>query len=494
MKPVVLVILDGFGYSPDTKYNAIAQAKMPNYNQWLKEYPHTLLHASGAHVGLLPNTIGNSEVGHTTIGAGRVIDQPAKKINLAIEDGSFFDNKKLLQCLDTIKKNNGALHIMGLLSDASVHSNISHLFAFIKAAKNAGIKKIYIHPFLDGRDVPPKSTKKYLAQLDEYLKKIGIGTIATIHGRFYAMDRDNNWERTQKSYDVLTHPHSSPFKTWDQALTHYYEKGITDEFIPPTQLTDQCTLKPNDGIIFINFRPDRARQLTTALTETSFKEFPINNTAASCFLSPVPYAQKSTLSSMWPFERTENTLLDKLHNAGKFVFAIAETEKYAHITYFFSGGREQVYENETRVLIPSIPTKNYVENPEMSAAKITDAVLESLKNNPAGFYLINYANADMVGHSGDIQATIKALEFLDKELGKLYTQIVEKMDGTLYITSDHGNAEQMFDEQSDQPKTAHTINQVPFLMMQKDLKNSGIKLQLKELSGIAPFILEKMNI
>lgn len=484
-KPTALIILDGFGHNSHKKYNAIAQAKTPHIDQWFKEYPHTLLHASGEFVGLLPGMIGNSEVGHTIIGAGRVVPQPVLRIHNSIKDGSFFSNPRAQNCFQTIKKNNGALHIMGLLSDAGVHSHIDQLFAFLQAAHTAGIKKIYVHPFLDGRDAPPKSARAYLEKLDTYLETLGTGTIASLHGRFYAMDRDKNWERTQKSIDILTHKHHSPFKTWHDALIYFYEKGITDEFIPPTQLHDGAIIHPNDGIIFFNFRPDRARQLSQSLCS----KYP-----TSCFLSPVPYNQPCQHVAMWPLEPRENGLLDTLHTAGKSVFAIAETEKYAHVSYFFAGGREQPYPNETRILIPSIPAQNYTQHPEMSAREITTATLDSLRNNPADFYLINYANADMVGHSGDIAATIKAIECLDQELAKLYDQIVEKMDGTIYLTADHGNAEEMFDETTNQPRTAHTTNKVPFIIIQKDLKNSQLPLPLSELANIAPYILRRMQI
>jgi 2,3-bisphosphoglycerate-independent phosphoglycerate mutase len=491
-KPTALIILDGFGYNPNTQNNAVAQAVTPHIDEWMKTYPTTLLNASGTDVGLLPHTIGNSEVGHTTIGAGRIIPQPVLQLHEAIDNGTFFNNQSLKSCLNTIKKNNGTLHIMGLLSDAGVHSHIENLFAFIKAAQQAGIKNIIVHPFLDGRDVPPKSAKRYLQQLDEFLTNSGIGFIGSIHGRFYAMDRDKNWERTRKSYDVLTHQHSSPFQHWQQALTHFYEKGITDEFIPPTPLSTESIIKENDGIIFFNFRPDRARQLTQAFTQPDFKAFPISNISLSCFLTPFPYDQSKNYHSMYPFKIIGNTLLDILHKAHKKVFIIGETEKYAHITYFFAGGREKAYNNEKRILIPSIPAKNYIEHPEMSAAAITDAVLNSLKTDPADFYLINYANPDMVGHSGNLPATIKAIEFLDKELYKLYKQIITTMDGTIYITADHGNAEEMIDLKTGQPRTAHTTNKVPFIMIEKSLKGKYAQLPLQGLKDIAPFILKKL--
>lgn len=478
-KPTILVILDGFGYSQEKKYNAIAQAHTPTLDYLLAHYPHALLHASGESVGLLPNYIGNSQVGHTTIGAGKIIKQPVTQIHESIENNSFFTNPILQKKLTQLKNSEHTLHIMGLLSDAGVHSHIKHLFAFITAAHDIGIQNIIIHPFLDGRDVPPKSAEKYLRELSEKIKNLKGVEIGSLHGRYYAMDRDKNWDRTEASVQALTIPGTHTQNSWQEILEKYYAQNITDEFIPPTQLEQTRAIKPGDGIIFINFRPDRARQLT--------KKLLTHNPAF--IITPVPYNNNLQTTALFEKPKITNTLLDKLHAQNKTVFLIAETEKYAHITYFLSGGRENKLPNETRILVPSIPAKNYIDHPCMSAQEITKHVLDSLKNSPKDFYIINYANADMVGHSGDLPATIKAIECLDTQLKKLYETVVEKLDGTLYITSDHGNAEIMFDEQTNQPHTAHTTNPVYFIAVKKELKDSGQTLKLTQLTDIAPFIV-----
>jgi 2,3-bisphosphoglycerate-independent phosphoglycerate mutase len=492
IKPVALVILDGYGYRKETDYNAIANAKKPTLDFLFETYPHTLLEASGTSVGLLPGNIGNSEVGHLTIGAGRLIKQPISIIHEAIENGTFFKNPKLcntLQQLPATKK----LHIIGLLSDGGVHSDIEHIWAYLKAARNAGIKNIVIHPILDGRDVAPQSATLYLNKLQQYLTRHG-GTIGSIHGRFYAMDRDNNWERTAQSYHALTQAEPIKFHDWQDALAHYYAQGITDEFVPPTQLTHEGIIQNGDGIIFFNFRPERARQLTACFIDGKITQFQHTSPNLTFFITPVDYGLCAHTTILFESEPIINTLKDVLSAADKTIFSIAETEKYAHVTYFFNGGKEDPVAHEDRALIPSIHTKNYVHHPEMSAQEITDAVLESLKNNPHDFYLINYANADMVGHSGDFQATIKAIECLDKQIKQLYDSIINTYDGTLYITADHGNAEEKWDYQTKQVRTAHTTNKVPFLMIKRSLEQSPMLLSLHTLADIAPFILQQMAI
>jgi len=521
-KTVVLVILDGFGWGPANTYNAVSTAHTPNFDAWWQAYPHAVLKASGKAVGLLEGNIGNSEVGHLTLGAGRVVQQPVAIVHEAIENGSFFTNPKLTKALKSLT---GSLHLMGLLSDASVHSHIKHLEAFLQAAKQNNVSEVWVHPFLDGRDVPPLSAKKYLLQLETMFKKIGIGRIGSIHGRFYAMDRDNNWERTEKSYRVLTEKNSVTEKNWNELLEKSYAQNITDEFIEPTQLNSASVIQNDDGIIFFNFRPDRARQLTKMFIEK--KTHPATSAPSSgsgqapllCdlssvalakeegwkqsrreeptinlkfFITPVSYKNGLPTTHLFEKEKIKNSLPDILHKHGKRLFAIAETEKYAHVTYFFSGGREEKLKTETRMLVPSIPAKNYVDSPCMSAKKITKHVLQSLQTDPHDFYLINYANADMVGHSGDMAATVKAVECLDKQIGKLYQQVIETMDGILIITADHGNAEKMFDEKINQPQTAHTTSPVPFVVIEKSKPKT--KLNLKQLADVAPFVLQLMNL
>lgn len=493
-KPVVLVILDGFGYSNAKKYNAIAHAHRPHLDNWFTHYPHTLLQASGMSVGLPSGYIGNSEVGHLTIGSGRIVEQPITVLNKAISDGSFFKNKILQHELDIIAQNKGTLHIIGLLSDAGVHSLENHLFAFLDTAVNHGIHKIIVHPFLDGRDTPPQSAATYLKKLDKKLQELGRGTIGSIHGRFFAMDRDRNWDRTEHVYKALTQKadKQKPFATWQNALDHYYHQSITDEFIPPTQLAANSIIKPGDGIIFFNFRPDRARQLTAAFIQKDFGNFKRDYIPLSTFITPVAYADNLRTNFMFPHPTIQHTLKEILAKHGKSIFSIAETEKYAHVTYFFNGMQENPVATETRIIIPSLHAKNYAKYPCMSAAEITKTVIDSLHKNPQDFYLINYANADMVGHTGNFDATVRAVECLDHELEKLYTVIIKELDGTLIITADHGNAEEMYDEKYQQPRTAHTTNPVPFLVINKHIKKG--ELSLTQLADIAPFILKLMQL
>jgi len=502
--PVALVILDGFGYSPDKKYNAIAHARMPHFKEWWEHYPHAILKASGTAVGLSDGIIGNSEVGHLTIGAGRIINQPMKIWLDAIENNSFESNHVLQKSFEKLKSVGGVLHIMGLLSDAGVHAHEKQIYASIKVAIDAGIKKIVIHPFLDGRDVAPRSAHIYLERLTQYIKEYNDNgnhhiIIGSIHGRFYAMDRDNNWDRIEKSYRVLTENQMGPYEQWEKVLERNYMNNVTDEFILPTQLDAAAVICNGDGILFCNVRPDRARELTMAFVPSVHPEpveglvpfitKPINLTF---FMTPVVYDVHLPTTILFPRLPVVNTLKDVLANNDKTIFSIAETEKYAHVTYFFRGENEEPVTTETRILIPSIVAKNYIDYPCMSADNITDAVINSLHNNPVDFYLINYANADMVGHSGNFEATVKAVECLDRQLKVLYDVMVKEMDGTLYITADHGKAEEMYDEVNRQPMTAHTNNPVPFLMIKKDGKNE--LLSLTQLSDIAPFILKNMGV
>ena len=486
----MLVILDGMGHSSNKKHNAVYHAKTPNLDSWIAKYPNTLIDASGEAVGLPTGYMGNSEVGHFTIGTGKTVEQPITQINKSIDDKSFFENNELNKLLQKAEQNKKNLHILGLLSDAGVHSHIDHLFAILETAKKYSIKKIYIHAFLDGRDTPPKSAKKYLRDLENKVKNTNA-SIASIHGRFYAMDRDNNWDRTKQSYDILVNKQNVDI-SWKQILEKEYTKNINDEFIQPIQIDKDGTIKNGDCVLFFNFRADRARQLTNAFINKNFDSFDRKKHPSTIFLPMMPYTD-NIKNYLFKRNYTDSTFLDIISSAGKTIFTIAETEKYAHVTYFFNGGREISRENETKILVPSIKTKSYVDNPEMSAKTITRHVLNSLKSAPANFYLINYANPDMVGHSGDFDATVKAIECLDKELGKLYEQVVTKMDGTLYITADHGNAEIMFDEKTNQPHTQHTCNPVRFLMIRNNFAHKKINLSLNGLSDIAPFVLKNME-
>lgn len=486
-KPTALVILDGFGYRKDRQYNAIAHARMRHFNQWLSQYPHALLQASGHFVGLPDGTPGNSLVGHMALGTGRVIKQPITVLNEEIQDGSFFKNPVLVGCLQQLRETGGTLHLMGLLSDGSSHSNEVHLYALLRAAKQQGITKIVVHAFLDGRDVPPRSAAEYLTHLDTVLKEIGVGRLGSIHGRAYPMDRNEHWEYVRKSYNLMTEPNTKQFATWRQALDYYYGQGLTDEMIPPTCLADHSEIKDGDGLIFFNIRADRARNLTRLFLEHMHPRL-------LWFITAVPYSSSFNTQVLYEPPQVEQTLLDVLEEHHKRMFVIAEHEKYAHVTYFFNGGREIVHSQESRMIIPSLPPEKFEEHPEMSAPEITDAVIRSLTKNPRDFYLINYANPDMIGHTGNFDATVKAVACIDEQLYKLYQQIVEKMQGTLYIVSDHGKAEDMFDTGTQQARTAHTTNPVWFMMIRKDLNGTQSGLDLSQLADVALFILREMGL
>ncbi len=505
--PTMLLILDGFGYSKEKFGNAIAHAKMPNWNKWLKEYPNRLIHASGEFVGLPPGCIGNSEVGHTNMGSGRIVKTALVKFNEIIENGSIFQNKLLIDHFNMLKEEDKALHLMGLLSDAGVHSHIKNLFALIELAKRLDLKKVSIHAFLDGRDTPAESATKYLEQLQEICTKNNY-KIASLHGRFYAMDRDNNWDRIEKSYNVLCDIHQPEDKndlTWQEVLQKSYEQNITDEFIEPILLCKDSYIKASDGVLFFNYRPDRAMQLTECFINPNFDHFKVkdlNSTdgTLSFFISTTRYKKEFKEFNndiLFEQENIEHTLLDEIaEQTNKKVFIIAETEKYAHVTYFFRGLIEKQLPTETRKLIPSLKVKNYINHPQMSGDKITQELLKSLKEDPAYFYLVNYANLDMVGHSGDFDATVKACEFIDKQIGILYKEIVENLGGTIFITGDHGNAESMLNKDTGEPVTAHTNNPVPFMVINKNLKD---KIELSQdpdmcLANIAPTILKYLGL
>lgn len=511
-KPTMLVILDGFGYRPDRSGNAIAQAKMPAWKALCTNHRSILLKASGADVGLLPGYIGNSEVGHLTLGAGRIIPSVLRLFHEAIDNKSFFESKILLERFLALKASGKALHLMGLVSDAGVHSHTYHLEALVQLAHQIGLKKVFIHAFLDGRDTPPFSAKTYLSKLGSYCEQWHCGTIASIHGRFYAMDRDNNWDRTQKSYDLLCGPPQPPgtATTWQEALDKAYQKGISDEFVLPQLLVPDATIKQGDGVVFFNVRPDRALQLTESFINPSFKYFKnwcnTGNQQLAFFITPTQYAKDFAAFNndvLFKDISVDHTLLDEitqqLQPLAPPVFITAESEKRAHVTYFFRGMREIQLPNERRVIIPSIKTKDYVHHPEMSAPLITSTLIHSLRSNPAYFYLVNYANADMVGHSGNFIATVKACEILDQQLALLYHEVVERLNGLLVITADHGNAEEKIDAQGN-PLTAHTANPVPFVLAgKKMILNSATKQPFGHepvygLANVAPTMLKFMNL
>lgn len=483
-KPILLVILDGFGYRAELAHNAITPQTAPFFFHLWNNYPHTLLPAAGKAVGLPDGYIGNSEVGHLTIGTGQLIKQPLTQLQDAIADKTFFTNPLLLEKLAALAESKKTVHIMGLVSDAGVHGHIDHMIALIQAAQSAGVHNIIIHPFLDGRDVARHSAADFLEQLEPYLNANTV--IGSIHGRFYAMDRDKNWERTQKSYDVLTSPQEIRFINWQQALDYYYPQLLSEEFIPPTQLIENAYIQPGDAVICTNFRPERIVQLIASLMQTPFTGFDRTYIPIAWCITPVEYAPDiATLALLSP-PKINTCLKQELAKLNKTIFTSAETEKWAHVTYFFDAYRRLPFSGETRVLIPSIKAQTYINYPCMSAPEITTAIITSLQNDMHDFYLINYANADMVGHSGDFEAAQKAITCLDEQVKKLYETAVQKYNGTLIITADHGNAEQMVDKDGNS-KTSHTTNEVPFVAVNNQKNNYALPATLAD---ITEFILQ----
>ncbi|MDP3788670.1 MAG: 2,3-bisphosphoglycerate-independent phosphoglycerate mutase [Candidatus Chromulinivorax sp.] len=479
VSPTILIILDGLGVSCEKKYNAFFQAKTPHLDAWQNQHFYTTLQAAGTFVGLQNSYHGNSEVGHFTLGAGRIVQQTSILLNTNLHPEKLNTNNTLT---DLLKKFNlhGKVHLLGMASDGNIHSNLDHARAFISTLAHHGISDILVHAFVDGRDTSPRSALKYLDIIQSDLDTYSCGKIASIHGRYYAMDRNNNADRTQKSFDVLTKQQSS-WMSYQDCIAHNYNQQISDEYIQPTACIENHTIEPGDAVIFFNFRPDRAIQLTKQLLTLDL----------TFLVTPIIYHESLQTTPLMPSAQTDQTLLEILAAQNKTIFTIAETEKYAHVTYFFNGHRDITIPTEERVLIPS-STAHPADDPKMQAEQITQAVLNSLKNNPKDFYLINYANADMVGHSGNLDATITAIECLDAELNKLYQQAVIKQGGTIYITADHGNAETMFDEQSSQACTSHTSNPVPFYMLTQKAQQK-LDVQLEGLADVASFILKNME-
>ena len=497
LRPVVLIILDGWGINPRTEGNAIALARTPVYDALLREYPNTTLNASGESVGLPEGQMGNSEVGHLNIGAGRVVYQDLTRIDKSIKDGDFQRNPVLLECMQKTRQASGRLHLMGLLSDGGVHSHIHHLFALIDMAKREGVQEVYIHAFLDGRDTPPQSGAGYLRSLQDYLKEEGTGKIATVSGRYYAMDRDNRWERVEKAYHVMAAGEGVIAIDPAAAIEESYAAGVTDEFVLPTVITDPsgrplATIRDGDGCLFFNFRADRARELTAALTSAEFSKFPRKVfPSLAAFASLKRYDETMPLPAAFSTTRLENIFGEVISKAGLRQFRIAETEKYAHVTYFFNGGGERPFPGEDRFLIPSPKeVATYDQKPEMSAYQVTEELELRIRSREYGFILVNYANPDMLGHTGVLDAAIKAVGVIDECLGRALSA-VNDVDGVACITSDHGDIEQMIDYNTGKPHTAHTTNLVPFIVRQKGLRfrqGPGI------FADISPTLLELMGI
>ena len=492
-KPVVLLILDGFGHNEDSRNNAIAMAKTPHWDKLKANNAHGLINASESHVGLPIGQMGNSEVGHLSIGSGRIIHQDIERINKSIEDESFFKNKILNDNLKHLKSVDGSLHLFGLVSDGGVHSHIKHFDALLKLAQAEKVNKVYIHAFLDGRDTPPRSAEKYIKYLQASCNKHQIGQIISICGRFYAMDRDNRWERTEAAFNLLVE-NQGLYRADNalEALKNGYDRGENDEFISPTTINSKEMVKidDQDTIIFLNFRSDRARQLTNSILEKDFKGFKrgLRPKNVSYFtLTNHDATQAKAIPIFFPI-KIKNSLGEVISSQGKTQLRIAETEKYPHVTFFFNGGEETVYDGEDRILIPSPKVETYDLKPEMSAYELTEKLDESIKSEKYDLIICNYANGDMVGHTGIISAAIKAIETLDQCIGKISKTVATK-NGHLLITADQGNAEMMLDEKNKQPHTQHTTNLVPFLYM----GNKGSIRTGGNLSDIAPTILTLMN-
>lgn len=493
--PVLLLILDGFGYREETDSNAILAAHKPNWDALWRDYPHTLINASEKFVGLPSSQMGNSEVGHLNIGAGRVVYQDLSRVDVAIEDGSFFANPAFLDAINVAKRNDSALHIMGLLSNGGVHSHENHIFAMLEMAAKNGLKKIYLHAFLDGRDTPPKSAAQSLIALQDKCIAQGAGKIASVVGRFYAMDRDNRWERVQPAYELLTQgavEYSAPDAL--SALESAYARGESDEFVKPTRIQsgDELPVSMRDGdvVVFMNFRADRAREITRALTDQAFSGFSRSYIPKfGRFVTLSNYGAEFTLPCAFSSDAIHNDIGEYVAGLGLKQLRIAETEKYAHVTYFFSGGKEQPYPGEDRILVPSPKVETYDLQPEMSAFSVTDKLEEAILSLQYPLIICNYANGDMVGHSGNLAAAIKAIETLDVCIGRA-VKTMQSIGGEIIITADHGNAEQMMDNATHQAHTAHTLNPVPFLYVGRPAH----LLDAGSLRDIAPSLLHMMGL
>ena len=485
-----LIILDGFGIAAPTDGNAIAQAKKPNLDALFAKYPHSQLQASGLDVGLPSGQMGNSEVGHTNIGAGRVVFQILPKISKAIVDGDFFKNKVYLKAIHDARENGKALHVLGLLSDGGVHSHLTHIFAMLDMAKREGLDRVYVHCFLDGRDVPPTSGAGFVSQLQKKCEELGNAHIATVQGRFWGMDRDKRWERVEAGYDAIVSGVGILDPDAVHAVEASYAENVTDEFVKPIVVCPEGVINQGDSVIFMNFRPDRAREMTWALNLPDFdgferkkKVFPLS------YVCTAQYDETLTLPIAYPPEEIVNTIGDIVSERGMKQFRVAETEKYAHVTFFFNGGVEKQTEGEDRCLVPSpkeFPTYDLI--PQMSAEKVCEKVVEALSSEQYDLIVCNFANCDMVGHTGVMEAAVKAVETVDACMGRIAAEVEKHPDVTLLVTADHGNADCMFDE-TGKVNTAHTTNPVPFLVTLE-----GKKLEDGRLADIAPTVLAIMGI
>lgn len=495
-KLTMLMILDGFGDNKNQDGNAIKLAKTPNIDKLMKKYSNVDINTSGLAVGLPDGQMGNSEVGHTNIGAGRIVYQELTRITKSIEDGDFFTNPEFISAIENCKKNNSKLHILGLVSDGGVHSHNRHLYGLLEMAKRRDFENVYVHCFLDGRDTPPASAENYIMKLEEKMAEKKVGKIATISGRFYAMDRDKRWERVKKCYDVLVKGEGNKAGSSVKAIEDSYQKEVFDEFVEPTIICNGkepiAKIEKNDSVIFFNFRPDRAREITRALVDSNFDGFETEKDLNLYFVCFTNYDETMpNVHIAFKKEPLANTFGEYISGKGYTQLRIAETEKYAHVTFFFNGGEEKQYEGEDRILVPSPKVETYDQKPEMSAYEVTEKVLEAIKSDKYDAIILNYANTDMVGHTGSLSAAIKAVEAVDECVGKVVS-LVEEKQGNMLITADHGNAEQMIDYKTGEPHTAHTTNPVPLILVTSDSS-----LKLKEggkLADLAPTMLDLMNL
>ena len=485
MKKVLLCIMDGIGIRKEEHGNAVKHARTKNLNDLLSKYPHRLLEASGEPVGLPEGQMGNSEVGHTNIGAGRIVYQPLQLITNDIKSKKIFDNQNINEVMNHVKGNNSKLHLLGLLSDGGIHSHINHLFGLLDMCKELNVKNVYIHIFTDGRDTSPTSGVEYIKKLQEKINKIGVGKIASISGRYYSMDRDNNWDRIKKSYDVIVNGLGKQEKDPIKYMEKSYKKEITDEFIKPVLIDKSGIISNNDGLIVFNFRPDRLRELFTVITNKEFNSFPHKTFKNIKLVTMMPVSDEVKCKNAYPHQKLINTLGEYISDKGLKQLRIAETEKYAHVTYFFDGGVEKDLKNCNRILIPSPKVATYDLKPEMSAYEITDKLISELDNYD--FVVLNYANGDMVGHTGCFDATVKAVEVVDECVGKLYDKCKES-GFTLIVTADHGNSDYMLDDDNN-VITSHSIYPVPLIVCSDEYKLKGGKL-----ADIAPTILDIMGI
>ena len=485
--PTTLIIMDGFGLTAAGNTNAVSLAHTPVLDRLFQEYAHTTLSASGLDVGLPDGQMGNSEVGHTNIGGGRVVFQDLPRISRAIDDGTFFKNAAYNKAMDACLEKGTSLHLYGLLSDGGVHSHITHLYALLQMARNKGLKKVFVHCFLDGRDVSPTSGKGFVAALRDKCEEIGVGKIATVMGRFYAMDRDKRWERLQLAYDAMVYGEGIQNPDPVDAVAQSYADGVTDEFVEPVVCDPAGTISDNDSVIFFNFRPDRAREITRAIVDPDFDGFQREYFPTTYICNTEYDASMPNVTVAWPRIRVSNGLGEYLSSLGLTQLRIAETEKYAHVTFFFNGGVETQYPGEDRVLVASPKVPTYDMQPEMSAYEVCDKCVERIRSGAYDVIILNFANCDMVGHTGVLDAAVKAVETVDTCVGRVVDATLE-MGGIAMITADHGNAEQMV-QADGSPMTAHTTNPVPFILC-----GAGTELRPGRLADIAPTILDVMGL